>query len=76
VRAGRCTFERTFSDAPDPANFRRKVLATVGYVRPADRVGAPSTAGVLPPELYRRGVAGLIGPPLARPAGGPATPRE
>jgi len=60
--------------APDPANFRRKVLATAGFVRPAELVGSPTTVGGRPPELYRRGDAVLITPPLARPATGPAAP--
>lgn len=59
-----------WGDAPDPANFRRKVLATPDFVRPAERAPtAPTTAGGRPPELYRRGEALLITPPLTRRTG-------
>jgi 8-oxo-dGTP diphosphatase len=52
--------------APDPANFRRKVLATPGFVVPAEVTGPPTPAGGRPPELYRRGAASWIVPPLTR----------
>jgi 8-oxo-dGTP diphosphatase len=56
-----------WGDAPDLANFRRKVLATPDFVRPATRAAsAPTAAGGRPPELYRRGTAQLINPPLVR----------
>ena len=65
-------YRAVWGRAPDPANFRRKVLATAGFVRPAEGVGVPTAAGGRPPELYRRGTADLIAPPLARPTAGPA----
>lgn len=53
--------------APDLANLRRKVLATPGFVVPAERAtAAPSRSGGRPPELYRRGSARLITPAIAR----------
>ncbi len=56
-----------WGDAPDPANFRRKVLATEDFVRPAERAGAaPTPAGGRPPELYRRGTAQVVSPALSR----------
>jgi 8-oxo-dGTP diphosphatase len=56
-----------WGDAPDLANFRRKVLATPDFVRPGKRsASAPTAAGGRPPELYRRGKAQLINPPLVR----------
>ena len=56
-----------WGDAPDPANFRRKVLATDDFVRPAERAdAAPTRAGGRPPELYRRGAAQLVSPALSR----------
>ena len=56
-----------WGDAPDLPNFRRKVLATPGFVVAERRAAtAPSRAGGRPPELYRRGPAAAISPPLAR----------
>lgn len=65
-----------WGDAPDPANFRRKVLATDDFVRPAERAeSAPTRAGGRPPELYRRGGARVVSPALSRRAArGPAVP--
>ena len=52
---------------PDAANFRRKVLSTPGFVEPAQRSStAPTRSGGRPPELYRRGTAAAIKPPLMR----------
>lgn len=53
---------------PDVANFRRKVLSTPGFVVPATRATtAPAgSSGGRPPELYRRGPATSITPPLTR----------
>lgn len=63
----RNVYAAVWGDAPDLANFRRKVLATPDFVRSAERAAsAPSAAGGRPPELYRRGAARLINPPLAR----------
>ncbi|MHA3700623.1 NUDIX hydrolase [Jatrophihabitans sp. YIM 134969] len=53
--------------APDPANFRRKVLATPGFVTPVQRSeSAPTRSGGRPPELYRSGGATAVSPPLSR----------
>lgn len=66
----RRVYVAVWGDAPDPANFRRKVLATRDFVRPAERSAvAPSRAGGRPPELYRAGSATLINPPLMRRGG-------
>ncbi len=56
-----------WGSAPDLANFRRKVLSTPGFVQPVKRsTRAASRAGGRPPELYRRGTADVISPPLTR----------
>jgi 8-oxo-dGTP diphosphatase len=63
----RNVYRAVWGTAPDLANFRRKVLATPDFVRPAARAAAaPSAAGGRPPELYQRGAARLISPPLVR----------
>lgn len=64
----RRVYVSVWGTAPDPANFRRKVLATPGFVTSARRSAqAPTTSGGRPPELYRRGTATMINPPLSRP---------
>jgi 8-oxo-dGTP diphosphatase len=56
-----------WGEAPDAANFRRKVLGTPDFVRPAARATAPpGSAGGRPPELYTRGDAAAIVPALTR----------
>jgi 8-oxo-dGTP diphosphatase len=49
----------------DPANFRRKVLSTPGFVEPAGSRSAPAGGG-RPAELYRAGGATELFPPLTR----------
>jgi 8-oxo-dGTP diphosphatase len=55
--------------APDLGNFRRKVLATDGFVIEVQRSreAAAGQAGGRPPLLYRRGGAPSLYPPLLRP---------
>lgn len=54
-----------------PANFRRKVLATNGFVQPfeADLPGRSKEGGPGPskPELFSRGAASLLHPAMLRP---------
>jgi 8-oxo-dGTP diphosphatase len=53
--------------APDLANFRRKVLATPGFVEPARRARTPATqAGGRPAALYQRGKGQWVTPPILR----------
>jgi 8-oxo-dGTP diphosphatase len=50
----------------DPRNFHRKVTATAGFVEPA---GASTGGGRgRPAQLFRRGPADVLYPPLLRPA--------
>ncbi len=54
--------------APDLGNFRRKVLATEGFVVAVEQSGRPATGSVggRPPLLYRRGSAELLHPAMLR----------
>ena len=53
----------------DPRNFHRKVTGTPGFVEPAGH----STAGERgrPAQLFRRGAAALLHPPMLRPGAAP-----
>ena len=71
----RRVYSAVWGEAPDLANFRRKVLGTPGFVVEAARSADPAagTAGGRPPLLYRRGDAAALHPPILR-AG--TTPRR
>lgn len=63
----RRVYAAVWGEEPEPANFRRKVLATPGFVTPVQRAtSAPGRRGGRPPELYERGTAQYIVPPLTR----------
>ena len=61
----RRVYETVWSTSLDPRNFHRKVTSTAGFVTPAGR----STAGERgrPAQLFRRGIAAALHPPLLRP---------
>jgi 8-oxo-dGTP diphosphatase len=61
----RRVYESVWGIELDPANFRRKVLSTPGFVKPAGRRIAPAGGG-RPAELYRAGGAIELHPPLMR----------
>lgn len=64
----RRVYAAVWGSAPDLANFRRKVLATEGFVVPDGRSDeAAGPAGGRPPLLYRRGAATVLHPPMLRP---------
>lgn len=65
----RRVYEAAWGVRLDPANFRRKVLSTPGFVESLGEVGSPSGKG-RPAELYRRGPASSLHPPLLRPSRG------
>jgi 8-oxo-dGTP diphosphatase len=67
----RAVYAAVWGTAPDLGNFRRKVQSTEGFVIQEGRSGAPAagTAGGRPPQLYRRGPATLLHPPILRPQG-------
>lgn len=60
----RSVYETVWGVALDPRNFHRKVSSTAGFVVPTGR----STAGEpgRPAQLYRRGPATLLHPPMLR----------
>ncbi|MCG7527210.1 NUDIX domain-containing protein [Streptomyces sp. OfavH-34-F] len=62
-------YETVWGVELDRPNFRRKVLATPGFVRPVE--GAPRRTGGRgkPAALYRAGDATTLHPPLLRPEG-------
>ncbi|MEU3227802.1 NUDIX domain-containing protein [Streptomyces sp. NPDC006976] len=62
-------YETVWGVPLDRPNFRRKVLATPGFVQPAE--GAPRRTGGRgkPAALYRAGDATTLHPPLLRPEG-------
>jgi 8-oxo-dGTP diphosphatase len=66
----RRVYEAAWGVALDAPNFRRKVLSAPGFVLP---VGERSVrpGGGRPAELYRRGDALVLSPPLLRPGSGP-----
>jgi 8-oxo-dGTP diphosphatase len=60
----RAIYEEVWGVPQDPSNFRRKVLSREGFVTPVGEIG-PSRGG-RPGDLYRRGDATLLWPPLRR----------
>jgi 8-oxo-dGTP diphosphatase len=63
----RRVYEAAWGVALDPPNFRRKVLSAPGFVQPVGERSVPPGGG-RPAELYRRGDAVILSPPLLRPA--------
>jgi 8-oxo-dGTP diphosphatase len=63
----RAIYEEVWSQPVDASNFRRKVLRQKGFVIPVGESAGPQGAqGGRPAELYRRGSAGMLWPPLRR----------
>ncbi|CAO5164015.1 ADP-ribose pyrophosphatase [Frankia sp. AiPs1] len=61
----RRVYEAAWGVALDPPNFRRKVLSTPGFVVALGR-RTSTRGGGRPAELYRRGMATALHPPLLR----------
>ncbi len=61
----RSVYELVWGEALDPANFRRKVLSTVGFVTPTSTRESKGALG-RPPTLFGRGVAMALHPPILR----------
>jgi 8-oxo-dGTP diphosphatase len=61
----RRVYEAAWGDGLEPANFRRKVLATPGLV--AQTAGTRTVGTGRPAELYVRGVGAVLHPPMPRP---------
>ncbi len=64
----RGVYEAVWGVALDPANFRRKVLASPDFVVPTGEFATSGPEGGKPAQRYRRGRAGRLDPPLRRPA--------
>jgi 8-oxo-dGTP diphosphatase len=62
----RGVYETVWGARLDPANFRRKVLSTPGFVETTGRRAAPEGGG-RPAELYHQGIATRLELPLRRP---------
>jgi 8-oxo-dGTP diphosphatase len=62
----RRVYEAAWGVPLDAPNFRRKVLSAPGFVRPVGERSVPAGGG-RPAELYRRGTATVLSPPLLRP---------
>jgi 8-oxo-dGTP diphosphatase len=60
----RRAYEAVWGGSLEPANFRRKVLATPGFVEPTGGLRTVTTGR--PGELYRRGKGVSLHPPLVR----------
>jgi 8-oxo-dGTP diphosphatase len=63
----RGVYEAAWGQRVDPGNFRRKVLATPGFVVSLGTHARPGSEGGKPPELFRAGRAARLSPPLRRP---------
>lgn len=59
------TYEITWDTKLDLGNFRRKVLATNGFVIPTGKKTVPAGGGA-PAALYRAGNATMLSPPIMR----------
>jgi 8-oxo-dGTP diphosphatase len=68
----RRVYEAAWGVTLDAPNFRRKVLGAPGFVRPVGERSIPPGGG-RPAELYRRGTAVALSPPLLRPTGAPTS---
>ncbi|MGX2998036.1 NUDIX hydrolase [Streptomyces sp. JNUCC 64] len=65
----RGVYEAVWGTPLDPANFRRKVLAAPGLVRPVPGAARLTGGRGKPAALYRPGTATALNPPLTRPEG-------
>ncbi|MEV6795840.1 NUDIX domain-containing protein [Streptomyces sp. NPDC051320] len=65
----RQVYETVWGAALDRANFRRKVLATPGFVEPVAGAARLTGGRGKPAALYRAGPATALYPPLLRPEG-------
>ena len=61
----RTVYETVWAAPLDPRNFHRKVTTTDGFLTPTGRATAGERGR--PAQLYRRGTATLLHPPLLRP---------
>jgi len=62
----RRVYELVWGVGLDPANFRRKVLGTKGFVVPAGKLSKPGRGGGRPAALYQAGKATNLHPAILR----------
>jgi 8-oxo-dGTP diphosphatase len=62
----RAVYEAVWSTELDPANFRRKVVSTPGFVREAPGTARPGPSGGRPARRYRAGGATRLHPAMLR----------
>jgi 8-oxo-dGTP diphosphatase len=73
----RAIYEEVWGIPQDPSNFRRKVLRLEGFVLPVGELAQPKgPQGGRPADLYRRGAARILWPPLRRHEEEPVTGEE
>lgn len=64
----RRVYSSVWGTVPDLGNFRRKVLATEGFIVPDLEASKNSeSSGGRPPTLYRKGTAKVLHPPMLQP---------
>lgn len=63
----RRVYEAVWGVPLDPANFRRKVVSTRGFVEPAGGLAKPGPGGGRPAKRYRSGSATRLHPAMLRP---------
>ncbi len=63
----RRVYEAVWGVPLDPANFRRKVVSTPGFVVESDKTASPGPGGGRPAKVYRRGSATHLHPAMLRP---------
>ena len=64
----RSVYEIVWGEALDPAEFRRAVLSTPGFVQLVGETVAAGTGGSRPDDRYERGTADVLHPALLRPS--------
>jgi 8-oxo-dGTP diphosphatase len=62
----RAVYEAVWDVELDPANFRRKVVSTPGFVRDAEGTAPPGPSGGRPARRYRAGGATRLHPAMLR----------
>jgi 8-oxo-dGTP diphosphatase len=62
----RGVYEAVWDVALDPANFRRKVVSTPGFIRSAEGTAPPGPSGGRPARRYRSGDATRLHPAMLR----------
>jgi len=63
----RGVYEAVWGSPLDPSNFRRKVLASAGFVQPVAERTSAGRSGGRPPQLFQAGKASRLFPPILRP---------